>query len=165
MIDISKIDVNTLELIKEVSKSRKEYVIPLIYTNDTISAYDVIECTHGKMLSSESFVCIIDPSLVPNMIAQFHNHPGEINVFISTQDMIIYDKFNVPLIIGGKKEIKLFELKFQNTFKDDLENLKEIQDNVLENLSLGKPIEDHLRDRYRNTYERTLSNLNITEII
>ena len=27
-IDVSKIDVNTLELMKEVSKSTKEYVIP-----------------------------------------------------------------------------------------------------------------------------------------
>lgn len=157
MIDISKIDVNSLELMKEVSKSRKEYVIPLIYTNDIISAYDVIE-------GSESFVCTIDVSLVPNMIAQFHNHPGEIKVLASTQDMIILDRFNIPLIIGGKKEIKLFELKLQNTFKGDLENLKHIQDNVLENLSLGNPIDDRLRDKYRNTYEKTLSNLNITFI-
>lgn len=164
MIDISKIEVNTLELMKEVSKSRKEYVIPLIHTNDIISAYDVIECTNNKILSSESFVCAIDPSLVPNMIAQFHNHPGEIKVLVSTQDMIMLDKFNIPLIIGGKKEIKLFELKPQNTFKDDLENLKQTQDNVLENLSLGNPIDDHLRDKYRNTYEKALSNLNITFI-
>jgi len=171
MIDISKIEVNTLELMKEVSKSRKEYVIPLIHANDIISAYDVIECTNidnsnmlSKMPSSESFVCAIDPSLVPNIIAQFHNHPGEIKVLVSTQDMIILDKFNIPLIIGGKKEIKLFELKYQNTFKDDLENLKQTQDNVFENLSLGKPIDDDLRNKYRDTYEKALSNLNITFI-
>lgn len=142
MIDISKIEVNTLELMKEASKSRKEYVIPLIYTYGIISAYDVIE-------GSEGSVCVITPSLVPNMIAQFHNHPGEIKVLISTQDM---------------KEIKLFELKPQNTFKDDLENLRQTQGKVLENLSLGKLIDDHLRDRYRNTYEKALSNLNITFI-
>lgn len=164
MIDISKIDVNTIELMKEASRSRKEYVIPLIYTNDIISAYDVTECTNSKMLSSESFVCAIDPSLLPNMIAQFHNHPGEIKVYVSTQDMTMYDKFNIPLIIGGKTEIKLFELKLQNTFKEDLENLKHIQDNVLTNLSLGNPIDDHLRNKYRNIYEKTLSNFNITFI-
>lgn len=157
MIDISKIDFNTLELMKEVSKSRKEYAIPLIYTNDIISAYDIME-------GSESSVCAIDTSLVPNMIAQFHNHPGEIKVYISTQDMIMLDKFNISLIVGGKKEIKLFELKPQNTFKDDLESLKKTQDNVLENLGLGKPIDDDLKNKYKNTYDKALSNLKMTFI-
>jgi hypothetical protein len=92
MIDISKIDVNTLELMKEISKGRKEYIIPLIYTHDSISAYDVIE-------GSESSVWAIHPSLIPWMVAQFHNHPGEIKVKISDQDMIISDRFNMPLII------------------------------------------------------------------
>ena len=155
MIDISRIDSQTLELMKEISKSDKEYCIPLIDKHDSISAYDIIE-------GSESSVCAITPSLIPWMVAQFHNHPGEIKVLISDGDMIISDKFNIPLIIGGKKEIKLFELKPNNTLKNDLEQLTRIRSKVLENLSLGKTIDKELGNKFKNTYEKTLSNFNIT---
>lgn len=155
MIDISRIDSQTLQLMKEISKSDKEYCIPLIDTHGSISAYDIIE-------GSESSVCAITPSLIPWMVAQFHNHPGEIKVLISDEDMIISYKFNIPLIIGGKKEIKLFELKPNNTLKNDLEQLTRIRSKVLENLSLGKTIDKELGNKFKNTYEKTLSNFNIT---
>lgn len=154
MIDVSKFDVNTLELMKEASKSRKEYVIPLISTDSIISAYDIIE-------GSESYVSAIDPSLIPNMVALFHNHSSEIRVIASTQDIVIFSRFNIPMIIGGKKEIKLFELKSGNTLKSDLELLVYIQDKVLENLSLEKPVDEELRNNYRSSYEKTLSNFDI----
>jgi hypothetical protein len=157
MIDISRISTDTLELMIEISKSDKEYCIPLIDTHGSISAYDVLE-------GSERSVCAITPSLVPFMVVQFHNHPGEIKVIISDQDMEISYKFNIPLIIGSKKEIKLFELKPKNTFIDDLESLTQIQDKVITDLDLGKHIGEDLRNKFRNAYEKALSNFNITFI-
>ncbi len=157
MIDISRIDKDTLELMIELSKSDKEYCIPLIDTHGSISAYDVIE-------GLEHSVCAIPPSLVAFMVAQFHNHPGETKVIISDQDMKISHKYNIPLIIGSKKEIRLFELKPKNTFVDDLESLEHIQDKVIIDLDLGKPIEEDLRNKFRNAHEKTLSNFNVTYI-
>lgn len=156
-IDISKIDVDTLELMKEASKSRKEYVIPLILTDDTISAYDIIE-------GHKNFAHVPDPRLIPNIVALFHNHPPEIKPIISVQDIIISSKFNIPFIIGGKKEIILFDPKPDNTFKDDLDLLISTQDKVLENLALGKLIDEELKIRFRGYYEKTISNFDIIPI-
>jgi hypothetical protein len=156
-IDISRIQKDTLELMTELSKSDKEYCIPLIDTHGSISAYDVIE-------GLEHSVCAITPSLVSFMVAQFHNHPGETNVIISDQDMIISHRYNMPLIIGSKKEIKLFELKTKNTFTDDIIQLIEIQDEVIPKLDLGEYIDDDLREKFRNAHEKTLSNFDITLI-
>lgn len=157
MIDISRIDTDTLKLMIEISKSDKEYCIPLIDTHGSISAYDVIE-------GSERSVCMVTPSLVPFMVAQFHNHPGEIKVIISDQDMKISYKYNIPLIIGGKKEIKLFELKAKNTFVNDLESLTQIQDKVILKLDRGESIDEDLKNKFRNAHEKTVSNFNITFI-
>lgn len=157
MIDISRIDPDTLELMIELSRSDKEYCIPLIDTHGSISAYDVIE-------GSEYSVCAITPSLIPWMVAQFHNHPGEIKVIISDQDMLISNRFNIPLIIGGMKEIKLFEIKPNNTLRNDLEQLIQIQDKVLQSLNFNKPIDDELKNKFRSSHEKALSNFNVTFI-
>lgn len=109
MIDISRIDKDTLDLMLHLSKSDKEYCIPLIDTHCDISAYDVIEGT-------EQSVCAVHPSMVAFMVAQFHNHPNKIKVTISDKDMLISYQYNMPLIIGGKSEIKLFEQRPKNTF-------------------------------------------------
>ena len=103
-IDISRIHKDTLELMIELSKSDKEYCIPLIDTHGSISAYDVIEGLEGS-------VCAIPPSLVAFMVAQFHNHPNETKVIISDQDMIISHRYNMSLIIGSKKEVNYLRLK------------------------------------------------------
>ena len=157
MIDISRIQKDTLELMIEISKSDREYCIPLIDTHGSISAYDVIE-------GSEHSVCAIPPSLVAFMVAQFHNHPGETKVLITDQDMKISYKFGIPLIIGSKKEIKLFELKPKNTFESDLEQLEPIRDKVILDLDSEKPISEELKNKFRNAYEKTLSNFNTTFI-
>jgi hypothetical protein len=138
---------------KEVSKSSREYAIPLIIEDDVISAYDIIQ-------GSENFVFAIDPSLITGMVALFHNHPSEIKVILSIQDIIIFNRFNIPLIIGGKKEIKLFEIKPNNTLKNDLEELINTQSKLHDNLSLGKHDEE-LRNKFRNLYEKTISNFDI----
>ncbi len=152
MIDISKIDIQTLELMKEVSKSSREYAIPLIRENDIISAYDVIQ-------GSENFVGTIDPSLITGMVALFHNHPSEIKVILSIQDITIFNRLNIPLIIGGKQEIKLFEIKPNNTLKIDLEELTYTQSKLHDNLSIEK--HEELRNKFRNLYEKTISNFDI----
>jgi len=103
-IDISRIHKDTLELMIELSKSDKEYCIPLIDTHGSISAYDVIE-------GLENSVCAITPSLVAFMVAQFHNHPKETKVIISDQDMVTSHRYNMPLIIGSKKEVNYLRLK------------------------------------------------------
>lgn len=157
MIDISRIDKQTLDLMIETSKSDKEYCISLIDTHGNISAYDIID-------GSESSVCAIAPSMVAFMVAQFHNHPGETKVIISDQDMIISHKYNIPLIIGSKKEIKLFELKPKNTFNDDLEPLIQVQDKIIPKLDLGEHIDEDLVNKFRNAYEKVLSNFNTTYI-
>lgn len=153
MIDISKIDIQTLELMKEVSKSSREYAIPLIIEDDVISAYDVIQ-------GSENFVYSIDPSLIIGMVALFHNHPSEIKVILSIHDIIIFDRLHIPLIIGGKKEIKLFEIKLNNTLKSDLEELTYTQSKLHDNLRLGKYAIE-LRNKFRDLYEKTISNFDI----
>lgn len=152
MIDISKIDIQTLELMKEVSKSSREYVIPLIIEDDAISAYDIIQ-------DSENLVHTIDPSLITGMVALFHNHPSEIKVILSIQDIITYNRLNIPLIIGGKREIKLFEIKPNNTLKSDLEELTYTQSKLHDNLSLEK--HEELRNKFRNLYDKTISNFDI----
>jgi hypothetical protein len=155
--DISRINTDTLELMIEISKSDKEYCIPLIDTHGSISAYDVIE-------GSENYVCAIKPSLVPFMVAQFHNHPDEIKIIISDQDMKILHQFNIPLIIGSKKEIKLFELKPKNTIIEDLYTFTQIRDKVIIDLNLDKHIDEDLRNKFRNAHEKALSNFNVTFI-
>jgi hypothetical protein len=82
----------------ELSKSDKEYCVPLIDTHGSISAYDVIE-------GLKHSVRVIPPSLVAFMVAQFHNHPGKTKVIISDQDMVISYRYNIPLIICSKKDI------------------------------------------------------------
>lgn len=156
-IDIYRIHKDTLELMKELSNSDKEYCIPLIDTHDSISAYDVIE-------GLEHSVCAIPSSLVAFMVAQFHNHPGETNVIISDQDMIISHRYNIPLIIGSRKEIKLFELKQKNTFPDDIIHLIEVQDEIIPKLDLGEHIDQDLVKKFRSAHEKTLSNFDVTLI-
>lgn len=156
-IDISKISKDTMELMIELSNSDKEYCIPLIYTHGSISAYDVIE-------GLEHSVCAIPPSLVAFMVAQFHNHPGETKVIISDQDMIISHRYDIPLIIGSKKEIKLFELRSKYTFQDDIIRLIEVQDEIIPKLDLEESIDENLRNKFRSAYEKTLSNFDVTLI-
>lgn len=156
-IDISRIQKDTLELMIELSKSDKEYCIPLIDTHGSISAYDVIE-------GLEHSVCAIPKSLVAFMVAQFHNHPGETKVIISDQDMIISHRYNMPLIIGSKKEIKLFELKPKNTFIDDIIQLIQVQDEIIPKLDLGESIDKDLANKFRSTHEKALSNFDVTLI-
>lgn len=157
MIDISRIDKETLELMIELSKSDKEYCIPLIDTHGSIGAYDVIE-------GSENSVCSITPSLIPFMVTQFHNHPGETKVIISDQDMMRSYEYKMPLIIGSKKEIKLFQLKPKNTFLDDLKSLTQIQDKIIPKLDLGEHIDEELIYKFRSAHKKALSNFNVTYV-
>jgi len=154
-IDISRIHKDTLELMIELSNSDKEYCVPLIDTHGSISAYDVIE-------GLEQSVCAVSPSLVAFMVAQFHNHPRETKVIISDQDMIISHRYNMPLIIGSKKEIKLFELNPKNTFIDDIIPLIEVQDEIIPKLDSGESIDMDLRNKFRNAHGKALSNFDIT---
>ena len=156
-IDISRISKDTLELMIELSKSNKEYCIPLIDTHGSISSYDVIE-------GLEHSVCAIPPSLVAFMVAQFHNHPGETKVIISDQDMAISYRYNIPLIIGSKKEIKLFELKQKNTFPEDLDRLVKVQDKIIPKLDRGESIHEDLVEKFRDAHRKALSNFNVTYI-
>ena len=157
MIDISRIDKDTLELMLHLSKSDKEYCIPLIDTHGSISAYDVIEGT-------ERSVCAIHPSLVAFMVAQFHNHPGETKVIISDKDMLISFEFDMPLIIGAQNEIKLFEQRPKNTFMKDYKSLQEVQNKVITLLDQGKEIDIDLKNAFKNAHEKALSNFNVVYI-
>ncbi len=157
MIDIYRIDKDTLDLMINLSKSDKEYCIPLIDTHGSISAYDVIE-------GSEHSVCFIDPSLVAYMVAQFHNHPREKKVIISDKDMLISYQHNMSLIIGAPNEIKLFEPKPKNTFMKDYQSLQEIQNKIIPLLDEGKDIEIDLKNAFKSAYQKTLSNFNVVLI-
>lgn len=157
MLDLKRIDKNTLDLMLELSKSDKEYCIPLIDTHGSISAYDVIEGTTRS-------VCSVHPSMIDSMVAQFHNHPNEIKVTISDQDMLISYQYNIPLIIGGKSEIKLFEQRPKNTFMRDYESLQQIQNEIIPKLDLGIDIDEDLKIKFKNAYKKALSNFNVIYI-
>jgi hypothetical protein len=141
----------------ELSKSNKEYCVPLIDTHGSISAYDVIE-------GLEHSVCAISPSLIAFMVAQFHNHPNETKVIISDQDMVISYRYDLPLIIGSKKEIKLFELKSGNTFTEDLPLLAQVQDEIIPKLDRGENVDKDLAKKFTDAYWKVLSNFNVTYI-
>ncbi len=157
MIDISRIDKDALDLMLELSKSDKEYCIPLIDTHGSISAYNVIE-------GSERSVCSVHPSMIDSMVAQFHNHPNEIKVVISDQDMLISYQYNITLIIGAKSEIKLFEPRPKNTFMRDYQSLQEIQNKVIPLLDQKKDIDIDLKNAFKSAYQKALSNFNVVYI-
>jgi len=157
MIDISRIDKDTLDLMIHLSKSDREYCIPLIDTRGSISAYDVIEGTTKS-------VCSVHPSMIDSMVAQFHNHPNEIKVTISDQDMLISYQYNMTLIIGGKEEIKLFEPRPKNTFMRDYQSLQQIQNEIIPKLDLGIDIDEYLKIKFKSAYQKALSNFNVVFI-
>jgi hypothetical protein len=60
--------------------------------------------------------------------------------------------------------IKLFELKKENAFTDDIILLIKVQDEIIPKLDLGEPLDEDLINEFRRAHKKALSNFDITLI-
>jgi hypothetical protein len=73
-------------------------------------------------------------------------------------------QYNIPLIIGGTSELKLFEQRPENTFMRDYDSLQLIQNKVIAYIDQGKDIDIDLKNAFKSAHQKALSNFNVTYI-